>query len=336
MPTTRSAALLIVTTIAVAAAVSGTALAAPQGAKGDPVTDKARELHGEGDVLYEKGDFARARAAYLGAWLLKKHWQIALNLGDTEVRLGLYRDAAEHLAYYLRESANAEPPPPPGGKKLYDEARAKVGALEITSDAGGAEIAVDGKVVGVTPLEDPIFVEPGEHTIEARRGEGFVASTITVEKGEARPVAMNLGVMGPQLEPPPPSHPTEAPRPSLVPIVIGGALGVVGVGVGIGFTVAANGKSSDIDGPLKVGGGERSACYRNASEACATLGDAVNDLDAFTSVAVAGYAVGVASVAATAAYVLWPRAASETKAGVSSAAPWVMPGGGGLGVAGRF
>ena len=110
MPTRCSPTLLVAVTAAIAAAVSGTALAAPEGVNDAAITDKARELRNEGNAFYKKGDLPHARAAYLGAWLLKKHWQIALNLGDVEVRLGLFREGAEHLAYYLRESAKEEPP----------------------------------------------------------------------------------------------------------------------------------------------------------------------------------------------------------------------------------
>jgi tetratricopeptide (TPR) repeat protein len=301
---TCSIVLLVVTT-GIAAAVSDTALAAPKGANDAAVTDKARELRNEGNVLYKRGDLPRARAAYLGAWLLKKHWQIALNLGDTEVRLGLYRDAAEHLAYYLRESANAEPPPPPGGKKLYDEARAKVGALEITSDAGGAEIAVDGKVVGVTPLEDPIFVEPGEHTIEARRGEGFVASTITVEKGEARPVAMNLGVKS---LPPPEPHEEDPPRRSAIPAYVGAGISAAALGTGIVLTLLSNGASADADAQgaaLDRAGAECPSATHGAQ--CDELLHSLERLDAFGNGAIVAYTAAGLALVGTAAYLVWPR-----------------------------
>src|SRR5262245_11666729 len=69
----------------------------------DAGTEKARELHAQGDRLYERGEYARAHTAYVAAWSLKKHYQIAGNLGDCEVRIGKYRDAAEHLSYFIRE-----------------------------------------------------------------------------------------------------------------------------------------------------------------------------------------------------------------------------------------
>ena len=58
----------------------------------------------------------------------------------------------------------------PFRSKLYEDARAETGPITIAVDLPGADVVVDGKVVGKSPLEDPVFVEPGHHTIEARLG----------------------------------------------------------------------------------------------------------------------------------------------------------------------
>ncbi|WP_104981077.1 tetratricopeptide repeat protein [Sorangium cellulosum] len=335
------------------------ALAAPGSAPGDVMTEKVRELHKEGNAHYARGDYERARVAYLAAWALQKRLQIAGNLAEAEMKLGRFRDAAEHLAHYLREAPKEQPPPPAAeiqsAEALYAAARAQVGALSIATLENGAEILVDGEVVGIAPLPAPVFVEPGMHTVSARRGSRFGARQVRIDKGGAASVEVvleerNLGASTtpPRAEPPhgaapqppanaSPERPAGGARLPLVPMVIGGALGVVGLGVGVGFTLAANAKATDIDGPLRVGDGDRSACYQSRSAACARLGDAVDQLDAFTSTAVVGYVVGGAAIAATAGYVLWSRSAGDSQ-GIAQvmAAPWLAPGSGGVGVAGRF
>src|ERR1700687_6037278 len=60
---------------------------------------RARALHVEGARLFELGKYDQAYVAFLAAWALKKHPQIAANLGDCEVKIGKYRDAAEHFAF---------------------------------------------------------------------------------------------------------------------------------------------------------------------------------------------------------------------------------------------
>src|SRR5215212_6726576 len=72
------------------------------------IDDKARELFLEGVKATEKGQWARAHAAFLAAWSLKQHYQIAGNLGTAEAKLGKWRDAATHLSMYLREAPKAK------------------------------------------------------------------------------------------------------------------------------------------------------------------------------------------------------------------------------------
>ncbi|KYF69769.1 tetratricopeptide repeat protein [Sorangium cellulosum] len=353
----------IIAPIAIASALvtaaPALALAAPAGAQDEVMTEKVRELHKEGNAHYARGDYERARVAYLAAWALQKRLQIAGNLAEAEMKLGRFREAAEHLAHYLREAPREQPPPPAAEIKaaeaLYAAARAEVGALSIATLENGAEILVDGEVVGVAPLPGPVFVEPGWHTVSARRGHRFGVRQARVEKGGEALVEVELadGNLGPSTKPPPvaspdsaapappastvPERPAGGARVSVVPVVIGGALGVVGLGVGVGFTLAANAKGTEIDGPLRVGDGSRSACYQSRSAACARLAEAVDDLDALTSAAVVGYVVGGAALAATAGYVLWSRSAGDGEGRAQvTAAPWLAPGGGGVGVAGRF
>ena len=151
----------------------------------DALTDKAAALYDEGMAAYGTSQWPQARASFLAAWALKHHWQIAGSLGDCEVQLGLFRDAAEHLAYFLRLA------PPDrrtaAAQRLYDTARTKVGTLTVTADAVGAEVAVDGNVVGKAPLEDPLFVEPGRHQVEARSGTKVASAQIDVPAGPPSP-----------------------------------------------------------------------------------------------------------------------------------------------------
>ncbi|WP_437980745.1 PEGA domain-containing protein [Sorangium sp. So ce117] len=355
----RESIARIAVAITLVTAAPAVALAAPGGAQDDVMTEKVRELHKEGNAHYARGDYERARVAYLAAWALQRRLQIAGNLAEAEMKLGRFRDAAHHLAHYLREAPKEQPPPPAAEMKaaeaLFAAASAQVGTLSIAASENGAEILVDGEVVGVAPLSAPVFVEPGMHTVSARRGQRFATRDVQVDKGGAASVevvleegSLNMSTTPPRAEPPAsaapkpptstaPERPAGGARVPVVPVVIGGALGVVGLGVGLGFTLAANAKAADVDGPLRVGDGDRSVCYRSQSAACAKLGDAVDDLDAFTTTAVVGYVVGGAAIAATAGYVLWSRSAGDShgKAQVM-AAPWLAPGGGGVGVAGRF
>lgn len=57
-------------------------------------------------------------------------------------------------------------------------------SIEISTDVGGAEVFIDGEPVGITPLEGPIPVSPGEHVVKiSRRGYTEFLETFTVPRG---------------------------------------------------------------------------------------------------------------------------------------------------------
>jgi len=60
----------------------------------------------------KRHEWEKSRLAFLSAWGLARHYRLAIGLGQTEFKTKRYRDAAEHLAYYLREAtevAESEP-----------------------------------------------------------------------------------------------------------------------------------------------------------------------------------------------------------------------------------
>lgn len=151
----------------------------------DALTDKARTFYLEGARLFKEGEYTGAHAAYQKAWSLKKHYQIAGNMANCEMELGLYPEAANHLAYSLRESARDEPPPE-AVKKLFERAKAMVVMLQIRVTEPGARVLIDGALVGTAPLPHPVFVSSGKHAIEARRGTKSAKVEIEMDRGTTR------------------------------------------------------------------------------------------------------------------------------------------------------
>jgi hypothetical protein len=321
----RSICVSLVLVSALATMTATVGHAAPPPGKSDVATDKARELHIEADALYAQGQYARARVSYLAAWALKKHWQIAGSLGDTEVKLGLYRDAAEHLAYYMRLSPNQ--PPSPEAQKLFREACSRIGTLLITVDVSGAEVAVDGKVVGNAPLEDPVFVEPGHHTIEARLSAKLVTADLDIAGGGKRTVPIALTATA------------ERTGPSVPVIVTGAAVAGVALAAGIGFLVGAGSKGSSAQSEAAAIAASGHTCVAGASydarcdglHSTAATGDTMNR-------AGIGLLMGAGIVAAgTVVYSLVPRAgATAPRTGTVHVVPALAPGYSGLSFSGTF
>ncbi|MGC4068854.1 MAG: PEGA domain-containing protein [Polyangiaceae bacterium] len=135
----------------------------------------------------------KAYRLFTERWTKAPSFDVAVLLGQTELLMGKYRDAAEHFTLALRDFPPTEAP----RKKeqirgALDQAKAKVGTLKVTIDKADAEVAIDGKAVGKTPFDVDLYVEPGTHTITATHPTGSVDRIIDVSAGDQR--AINLKI----------------------------------------------------------------------------------------------------------------------------------------------
>jgi hypothetical protein len=223
---------------------------------GGELLAQARELYVEGAKAARTGHAERARLFYTSAWRAQHHWQIAGSLGHVELQLGRYRDAAEHLAFFLRETRDLTAIDPRDRSALawdLERAKAKIGVVTAVVEPVGAEVFVDGAPLGRAPLVDPVFVDPGRHVIEARlQGYPVAVASRDLVPGAAAQLTLKLTPVV-ALEPPramPLAAPVPAPPPRSGPranraILIGGAvtagvLTTVGIGLAVGSAMKAS------------------------------------------------------------------------------------------------
>jgi hypothetical protein len=315
----RSAPLRRCASLAACFAVAhGWAVVAPQEAPAqvtDIPTDRARELMKEGDVQYGKQEWVKARTAYIAAWALKKHWSIAASLGDTELRMGLHQEAAEHLAAMLALS------PPEDrrkdGEKLLAEAKQHVGTIDLRVEPSGTDVSVDGEPRGRTPLATPIFLKPGTHTIELKK-VGFLSrgKILEVQRGATEVVTVQLepeGGIGPgegPEGPTPPGGPGKGvppePRP-LWPAVllgVGGGTLLVGGASLLGAAFAVRGGADDDLG---------STFCDAASPACDESDGTLDTANTLGAAGITGLIVGALSLGGMALYLAIPDSSVQVK-----------------------
>ncbi|AGP34086.1 hypothetical protein SCE1572_06005 [Sorangium cellulosum So0157-2] len=97
------------------------------------------------------------------------------------------------------------------GAAMYAAARAKVGTLVMRTDVEGALVFVDGTLRGMTPLPDPLFVEPGWHSISVEHEEhGMTQMTVQIGAGGLIENGLKLQ-RKPAGAPPPPEPPRRVP-----------------------------------------------------------------------------------------------------------------------------
>lgn len=287
-----------------------------ESAEVEALNDKARQLYLEGLEALKKSRWADAHASFLAAWRIKPHYQIASNLGMSELKVGKHRDAAEHLTWYLREAPKTKEKERQRAQALLAEARSKVGAVTLEVTLDGAEVLADGVVIGRSPFTLPVFLEPGKHVIEARL-DGYMARNAVVVAEAAKETAVSLRLEKPappgpssaslapgdggRALPPPPSPVTTGARgPRREVLIAGGVTAGAALIAGVVFTALANQRTSaarqNAHELITATGSE--ACAQ-ASDACREVGGLLHDRVVFTNVAglsfIGAGALGVAT-----------------------------------------
>jgi len=284
-----------------------------------PPPEEADALFRQGNSLYKEQRWADARAAFASAWHLKKAHDIAANLAYAEMKLGRFRDAAEHLAFAVK----SWPPTGKADKRAYaveglQLAKREVGTLTIQVSIPRADVLVDGALVGQAPLGDDVFVEPGSHTIEAKRaGYEDAREAVQAAKGSAQTVTVTLAVTksDPRISPPPPPPPiTEAWRPGAALLVTGGVLAAGGLAAGVALTTAANKKAVDVSQlQLPQSWTCATPSPTNASK-CTTLNAAASNKATLSNAAASSFIAGSAFTLVTAGLGIWAATAAPVRA----------------------
>lgn len=252
---------------------ASSSFAAPAARAGDEDTTVAiaRERFKEGVAFFDQKQYDKARVAFLQAYALKKHPAVLLNLAQSELRCGHEVDAAKHFSAYLRESTTASDAERQAAETGLSATKSAVALLDVNVDESGAEIYVDGSLEGISPLPGALYVAPGPHNVEARKGGKTKTQQVNTSAGrqfmadlsfapKTVPAAPAAAAASPGKSAPAAEEPAPAPEPEqpetpsagrkpffkwLVSSPIGVVgLGLTGVGVGGGIGLAVASKKS--------------------------------------------------------------------------------------------
>lgn len=300
---------------------------------------KTREYH-EAYAAYNANDAAKAYRILTALVAQNPAYDAVGLLGQTELMLQKYRDAAEHITYAIR---NTPPGKAEGALPLLKEdlatAKTHVATLRVTVDQPDAEISVDRKVVGNSPIDFELFAEPGQRTVEAvHMSLGVAKSTIDVKAGEERNVTLKLGPVNGAAEPaplkykpedldkpsaisinpPPPVEDRHGMEPKTIVLVVGGAVTLVAAGTATYFGLKARSAKSEAEDFAskvedKYGNNGCVTADGAASDLCTGIADSRNDQRDAGRIANISFAItGVAAIATGLTYLLWPRSKAPT------------------------
>ena len=237
---------------------------------------------------YDDGNFDAALVEFRRAYELAPTFRILYNLGVVSLELRDYASALNYFERYLVD----------GAASISAEQRAEVETkirdlsthvahLSVVVDVPGAEIAVDDRPVGVSPLAAPLRINAGARKISAR-ASGRVPDVRVLELagGDVTRIELNLlSPRGPIEVQPPPS--AEAPARPIPWLAWGGTAILTGAAVVVGLQAVA--ADRDYDDALDTPGTSRKRL--DEADAKATRWSVAADLLGVSALALGGYAL---------------------------------------------
>ncbi|MBN2343238.1 MAG: hypothetical protein JXX29_09725 [Deltaproteobacteria bacterium] len=233
----------------------------------------AKLLFNEGVSHYNKKEYEIAADLFQRAYDAKPSWKLLFNIGQAQAASKRYGLAIQAFEGYLIDGGdNVSVERQETTVAEIERLRLLVGLLSITAP-DGLEVVVNGAIRGTTPFSAPLQVAVGTHTVEfIRSGEIIYETSVSIGSGittaityeedavlsqplptveptstetpDTEPAANNDGTADIENSPAPASPPPLQNKmtPKLVTGIILGGAGIVSVGLGTAFAVAA-GKS---------------------------------------------------------------------------------------------
>jgi hypothetical protein len=171
----------------------------------DDAKARAREHFKNGVSAVEQGDFGEALEQFEVAYKETHAFAVLYNIGRVDVALGRAVEAVDAFEQYLRDGKDAiEKQRRRDVEAEIERQRARIGIVTVRTVPPGADVRVDGKLVGNGPVLD-WRLTAGMHTIEGAL-PGFAVTVRELEIAGGSSAIIEL-----KLEPAVPSAPATAP-----------------------------------------------------------------------------------------------------------------------------
>ncbi len=236
-------------------------LASAASAQTDEELEEARTLFGEGVQLTQEERWEEAAERFRRVMRVRATGQVKYNLALALSHTSALAEAATLLREVV-DDAELDRRTRRDARRLLDEIQPRLAHLtvRVQGDEAGLALTLDGAPLGLDRLGTPIPVDPGRHTLAARRGAREAGTReITLAEGESGEVTLVATAVHASDEPPglfddePSAHASSGNVLEewwLWTLV--GAVVVVGVGIGVGVAVATSGPSP-VQGNLSPG-----------------------------------------------------------------------------------
>lgn len=167
---------------------------APAAPSAPPPSDasKAQEEKAKADQAMKSMRFADALAIYSALYAETKDPALLYNQGRALEGLGRFPEALDKIEAFARDAPAALKAKVPKLGELLDDLRKRVSSLTLRTNVDGAEVLLDGKRIGTTPLA-LLRVPAGKGKLElAADGYRGVVRDVTLPGGGALDVEVKL------------------------------------------------------------------------------------------------------------------------------------------------
>jgi hypothetical protein len=153
----------------------------------------AQALTAEGLSSYENGDHETAARQLEVSYRIRPDAENLDILGLALLALGHHSAAVERLTRYLDEAASIDSERRERAETALAQTRQRFARLSVSTAPLGARLSVDGESVGVSPLDTPLSVSGGAHSIRAElAGYHDATEEIVVDGGADMELLLNL------------------------------------------------------------------------------------------------------------------------------------------------
>lgn len=263
----------------------------PASVEADQLLKRARELQADNkhpDAILKLRE----------AFSLQQRADIAAELGHSELTVGRYAEAANHLAFAVARLGSSDPLRERSASGLT-AARTKVATVYVTLDPSNAQLTVDDGPPLRLGKDEPVHLTPGPHKLVASlQGHESATSDYEATAGATEDVTLILDVeQGPQGKP--------ASYAWAWWLGVGSALTTGTFVAGAVLRVQGDGLLSDADDSLATLGHDQqsNAVCQTAPMVCASIRSDLEDgdvlINASTGLFVAGGALAAGTILGT-------------------------------------
>ena len=165
--------------------------------------EKAKTLFLEGVAAFSDEKYPEALTSFKASYELNPNPNVLYNIGMCQRALLDFSSSTATLKKYLEKKGDSIPAKEKGEiETIISEMEASLGSLELAVSEEGATILVDSMEVGISPLPSTLELNPGMHTVEARK-DGFAGAqkSFTLKSGEKTKLGLELAAL--KAAPPP-------------------------------------------------------------------------------------------------------------------------------------